>query len=495
MIMHHHNVTKGASLFHLYTCIKSRPADALHCAGHGGQGSEAREKELNSLHADGERIRPHTAKVPPIPHGGIRRGEAFGYCQAHLDRRGEVRDVGWQGQQFCFFFVKVVIITKPQGRPNWKALEDKHRLNEYVGYLEHTVGMGVDGRCQKLDRIVIALEFLTITYDYDSSEYRKVQQVLAIIKGWKKTYGVKRRRVEEERKEIASEVKYTLSDVYDPLENPRVCSFYKRTVASSKKCSYIPIKTARTAMAIQFMTVLYRSVSRPGAVKNLTVAQYGRGRVRGETFVFASSRHKTAEMGAQRLTVSLEERANLDAYLKYIRPMLLGDTESDLFFVVEKGRPVRPSALIKALSKEFELELLSPTNARKVAGTQAIGSLAPEEGRALVEQMAHSARTHKRYYELSRGAVGAAKAHKALRKLHRSDSTPPSAKKQRVPFSPKLEALIRAQFENCIQQDQYPKVSDCDDFVEKFAIIETSAKDIYDKVRSIIRKNVGESGR
>ena len=73
-------------------------------------------------------------------------------------------------------------------------------------------------------------------------------------------------------------------------------------------------------------------------------------------------------MGAQRLTVSLEERANLDAYLKYIRPMLLGDTESDLFFALEKGRPVQPSVLIKGLSKEFEVELLSPTNTRKQVG-------------------------------------------------------------------------------------------------------------------------------
>ena len=52
--------------------------------------------------------------------------------------------------------------------------------------------------------------------------------------------------------------------------------------------------------------------------------------MRGETYIFLSTSHKTAEKGSQRLTVSLEERGHLEDYLQHIRPLLVGDNNNGL---------------------------------------------------------------------------------------------------------------------------------------------------------------------
>ena len=84
-----------------------------------------------------------------------------------------------------------------------------------------------------------------------------------------------------------------------------------------------------------------------------------------------------------------------------LHSLLLGDTnDSDLFFVLKKGRPVEKSMeLIRSINRQFKVELLTATEARKVVETEALNQLSPGDGRALVEQLTYSQRTHRRYYE------------------------------------------------------------------------------------------------
>ena len=189
--------------------------------------------------------------------------------------------------------------------------------------------------------------------------------------------------------------------------------------------------------------------------------------------------------------------------MSVVRPQLLGSNDSDLVFVRPGGRPViKPRSLQEAISKAFSVTIPSATQIRMAISSEAAETLDAADRRAVSRHMAHSIVTSERYYEANVGARDAARAHHLVRGMGKKTAanptlTPPTlspsptktAKRHRFPEG--LQKAIDTEFAEEIASNTAPGMAKCRAFVEREGCSKT-AKDVCDRVRTIVRKKLGQ---
>ena len=133
---------------------------------------------------------------------------------------------------------------------------------------------------------------------------------------------------------------------------------------------------------------------------------------------------------------------------------------------------------------QYGVELPSLTLHRKVVGTKAC-VLPQEKQEKVAALMAHSLPTQKRYYRMLENRDNAAEAYEIIQKDLLSV---PDVRKQRYTFSKKTTDMIEQYFENNITTRTLPRLAECARFLHDNPIESRSAKNIQDKVKTLIRQ-------
>ena len=366
------------------------------------------------------------------------------------------------------------------------------------------MGIGPDGISQKLDRLLDALNYrLTRCTSADSTHFG-IQKAIHCLGQWQKCLRKKRAAKRHARLEERSEARLTAGEVDEAVEGKAMWSHYRKVVRGVEGHGLVTPKQLELTMGAVMYMVMARSTSRPGAVANFTLGELGRGKVQQNgCTVYSVKDHKTGTMGTAQLTLDGKDATTLRQYVTVIRPELLGSNDSDLVFVRPGGRPiVKPRALQEALSKAFGVALPSATQIRMAIASEASETLGAADRRAVSRRMAHSSITHERYYEANVGASNAARAHELVKQMGRKrDASPPvtppsldpspTKKAKRHKFPEGLQQAIEIEFGQEIQSNTAPGMAKCRAFVEKEGCTK-SPKDICDKVRTLVRKRLGQ---
>ena len=86
------------------------------------------------------------------------------------------------------------------------------------------------------------------------------------------------------------------------------------------------MKDVRTIVLWLAGCLLYTNEQRPGAIANLTIDQYKKGKIsvegRSSYFTIAVSKHKTGTTGSARITANSTVHRLLQDYVQHLRPLL-----------------------------------------------------------------------------------------------------------------------------------------------------------------------------
>ena len=148
------------------------------------------------------------------------------------------------------------------------------------------------------------------------------------------------------------------------------------------------------------------------------------------------------------------------------------------------------------------MALPSATQIRRAIASEASETLGAADRRAVSRRMAHSSTTHELYYEANVGASDAARAHELVRQMGRKrDASPPitppslspspTKKAKRHKFPEGLQQAIERAFAEEIESNTAPGMAKCREFVKREGCSKTP-KDVCDKVRTLVRKRLGQ---
>ena len=141
--------------------------------------------------------------------------------------------------------------------------------------------------------------------------------------------------------------------------------------------------------------LLFDSVQRPGAVIDVTLAEYQRAReVRG-VWVVTVLEHKTSAQGPACLTLT----ADTKRYVQTIR--LTNDPFEKLgnLVVLPGGNPVTHLNNLLEVSRRYSIFIPTSTRLRQKSATLYALRGSDTQVRLVSKLMSHSASTHRRYYE------------------------------------------------------------------------------------------------
>ena len=214
--------------------------------------------------------------------------------------------------------------------------------------------------------------------------------------------------------------------------------------------------------------------------------------------------HKTQITGSANLLLPEILMKQMNYYLNVLRPLRLGTTETNRFFLGHGGKEMDHMARrVEALSKRFKFTFVNSTEMRKVVATEATKNLDPAKRNLLAKQLSHSTTVENHHYNLDLHTTkAAAKAYELVQAAAEAQhllppqvssspstsATPKPASKparKRVFFTTKETKQIEDYFSDVIQRGGTVKMDRAEVFVAEKSITARTAKQIVDKVRNL----------
>ncbi len=212
--------------------------------------------------------------------------------------------------------------------------------------------------------------------------------------------------------------------------------------------------------------------------------------------------HKTQITGSANLLLPEILMKQMNYYLNVLRPLRLGTTETNRFFLGHGGKEMDHMARrVEALSKRFKFTFVNSTEMRKVVATEATKNLEPTKRNLLAKQLSHSSTVENHHYNLDLHTTkAAAEAYELVQAAAEaqhlvppevSSSTSPSTSatpkpaRKRVFFTMQETKQIEDYFSDVIQRGGTIKMDRAEVFVAEKSITARTAKQIVDKVRNL----------
>ena len=158
------------------------------------------------------------------------------------------------------------------------------------------------------------------------------------------------------------------------------------------------------------------------------------------------------------------------------------------------GRPINKlSSRLKAVGRQYGLDLPNASRVRKIGATSVALNLDEKEARLVTRQMSHSVATNAAYYQPIVGEQHAANAYKSMadlregkREENRSYREVCTSPRRRL-FTKAESELVRSFFARHVELRSTPTIRECGNFLERSPMPGRTAKNIQDKVKTIVR--------
>ena len=376
------------------------------------------------------------------------------------------------------------------------TLVERKTIDNYISKLEDS-GVGPDGIVTKLQRIQTALEYLLISEQLDTSSeelFRRAEVTKLSLRNWRSTLSKEKRRKQIIRLEELSDVALDFEQVNRLIESRELLQLFNDTVKEVSP----PARDTLDCMVWIAARSMYKNSQRPGAIVNMTLKEVTDA-IRNEHhegddhyLVIRVSEHKTATSGTAKVVFKNDDIELFRRYLKYIRPKILGKNTSHLVFPMPSGRAMANfNQMVQNMAGRYGLDPPSATKVRKIVST-ASASLEQTVASKVATHMSHSVTTQKRYYAATRGGEDAREGFEAIQTMRTTpkNPTPPPQPKKRRAFTNEETKVITLYFQQNVAQGIAPSMAKCNRFLEEHEEVDRSAKDIYDKVRNIIKSNI-----
>ena len=374
---------------------------------------------------------------------------------------------------------------------NQKLLLSSSCLDRYLKHLEDNA-IQPSTQKAKLCRLSQGVQFLSL--GLDDSDLPKVERVKHLIKNWIAVGGrearTKNRNLLEDMTGKPFERELTEVDKFLQLHEMQLLT--RELVRAAKTDKPVASKELRSLVLWLAGCLLYANHQRPGAIINITLAEYEESRVTTEgkstyrTILVAN--HKTSTTGRAKVTVSGTFGQCLASYVRYLRKLL---PESPLLFPNQHGKVLdHLSRHVKKLGEHYNLQLPTATESRHSAATVVTKTCQQTSQQAVAVMMSHSARTQERYYAAIKGVDDAVEGYKIMEGLRQK--APPShstSTRLRVPFSDEEVETLESYFYDHIETLTAPSESECREFLKEHPM-NREAKQVRDKVRHFIKLNM-----
>ena len=153
---------------------------------------------------------------------------------------------------------------------NWFKIMEPHVIKDYIKLLTKD-GIGTCGVLKKLDCLRMAIEFLILQADLDSSARTELEKTKARLKKWtsvlrKETVGDRIRKEQENADNPVS-----MDSVTKLMDNSTTETFEEM----ARKASRVPSDNSITMVASYLLAVMiFGNSQRPGSVMQMTVDEY-----------------------------------------------------------------------------------------------------------------------------------------------------------------------------------------------------------------------------
>ena len=314
----------------------------------------------------------------------------------------------------------------------WSSLTERARLLSFFERCS-ALGVGPEGRLSKMERLNDAFRYMRFCLHSGPSTSKNftmlsdIDAVEQSVNQWKTVLRREKKRLNITRLERAINSLPNLGVVSDVVDNPDLAERFKRIVSSRKEGITLTEEELTFAVAAAAVPLMLQSSSRPGAVVNMTQAEFELGRETDGLYIVSVSEHKTGVSGSCKLmfTTTLLERVK--EYRDYIRPVLVAE-KGDIpnLFVLSGSRAIEKfSNLSRVLATKLKINVPSATDVRKI-GTTAVARACSKEDLALVsKQMNHDTATSEHYYNCTRADRDATKMFKTIEKLRSASESSP----------------------------------------------------------------------
>ena len=127
------------------------------------------------------------------------------------------------------------------------------------------------------------------------------------------------------------------------------------------------------------------------------------------------------------------------------------------------------------------------TTSRKTTATEGFKRLVEKERDKLAKHMSHLKEVSEACYTAVRGTKEATEGFEIVAKLRKGDKPGPATLPEtRKKFSPEETELITTYFQTHIRDRCLPRMMECQEFLDTHHVCRSS-KDIYDKVRNLMK--------
>ena len=153
--------------------------------------------------------------------------------------------------------------------------------------------------------------------------------------------------------------------------------------------------------------------------------------------------------------------------------------------------PTKLNSVMSTLGLKYSINIPTATEVRKALATIAVKESSPRTQALLTQQMSHSVDVHKKNYEQLKTGEHAAEAYRAVQTIvTKTNDGNQRFRNKRTPFSADEVEEITTFFKENIDTGEPPRMDACKEFLDQFPNPHgRTTKDIYDKVRNIIRKS------
>ena len=341
-----------------------------------------------------------------------------------------------------------------------------------------------------LCRLKQALAYVDITLD--SVESLKAAKSMTVINNWIKRVGKEMRKHRRNRLEDMSEAgrEQSMGDIHHFATSDEMQLELQRVIEKIQRGQNVQQPDLRRIMVWLAGSLLHTNSQRPGAIVNATLTEYERAtlstvdRKAYKTFLVAN--HKTGTTGRAKVSASRQLATNLDKFVTNVRPKLDGSS-SQLLFPNREGRAIdHLSRHVQNLSKKLGFKLPLTATATRHAVATAVAGIGQTEREAVATAMSHSAKTQQMYYVANKGKKDAVKGYNIMEELWQKEGQGSSG--SRTGYSESETEAITQYFSQHVHSKVPPTMDDCRQFLADHQL-ERNAKQVRDKVRSLIRRS------
>ena len=363
-----------------------------------------------------------------------------------------------------------------------KGCEDVHNLynccsvQKYLEKLEKD-GIGTSGQLTKLQRIEAALKHASLEQKW--SKNPDVDIALSRFGTWKQRLQKEKTAHTKKKASVLSETVQSASESFrEILTRPEV----RERVEKALSCTNPTPSEFDAITAFIAIHLFLKCRQRTSAVEGMTVAEYERAVEREGYWVVTVHSHKTSvSKGPAHLVFEPDLKNLCDRYLTLRR----GRGSRPNFLVNHTGSlPSKLPTFAQAFAKTYDILLPNPTMLRKMAGTAAC-SLPQGDQEKVASFLNHSLDTQKRYYRHIESQHDSVHAYELVNAV---ESAPKKRPAKRRMFTEEQIDTIETYFADNISAGQTILLKDAAIFLESQPMKGRTAKNIQDKVRTLIRQ-------